>query len=403
MANTLTNLPPDFWAKEAQKSLFVQNSALPLVANVTLENLLAGGGNKVERVILSYPRSQSYTPGTDVTATALTDSKEALTVDDWDTQRVDIDDTEKKQSIIDIGEAIMKRMLANHKNTLEQVVLNQTSSASHSLDAGNVGGSSGSNISVNTDNAPQLFTAADTKLDGADVPALGRVAVVGGHVLGQLKLQQAGRATSFGDRVNANGFVGMLFGWEIVYNNNLPYSATLNIATTPTTGDTVTVAGVTLTFKATAVAAGELRIGNAQDANAYVAAALNNDTTAYTSGTHFVSVSSDNLFILRDKRRITATHTTTTCSITGYGDIVVAETFTDVTDGWASQLQKSLFCHRGAIHLITQIPPSVEVKRHPYQHADIVMSLLGNGVKFYADGKREAVYVKVAANSADWS
>jgi hypothetical protein len=62
-----------------------------------------------------------------------------------------------------------------------------------------------------------------------------------------------------------------------------------------------------------------------------------------------------------------------------------------------------LFCVRGCIDQIVQIPPSIEVNRDPDQFADIVKSLLGYGVKFFADGKREAVYVKINAGTSDWS
>ena len=127
----------------------------------------------------------------------------------------------------------------------------EVTSALWTLDDGNVGGTSGNNAIVNTNSVPQFFIAADTKLDAIDAPKAGRTAVVGGHFLGQLKLQQAARATVFGDGVNTRGVVANIFGWDILYSNNLPWSATLTIDTQPTDGDTFTIAGVVFTFKTT--------------------------------------------------------------------------------------------------------------------------------------------------------
>lgn len=403
MTNSLSSLNPSFWAREAEESLYVENMAMA-VANTRLVNLAAGDGSTVYRTILSYPASQTYTPGSDVTPTALTASSESLSISTFLTAFVSIDDTEKKQSIVDIGKKVAKDMMALHNNSIEQAVLGQISNASWNIDEGNVGGTSGSNITLTTDNVPNVFTAADTKLDATDAPKNGRVAVVGGHFLQQLKLQQAARATSFGDQVNANGFVGRMFGYDIVYSNNLPYSATLTIATNPTDLDTVTIAGVTFTFTKTVATAGDVLLdsSSAHTSRAALAAAINDSGTA---GTTYYALSAENRFLLRDKRRVSATNSNSanTIALTGYGDIVVSETLTAAADVWSAQLQKSLFAVRGCVDQVVQIPPHIEVNRDPDQFADIVKSLLGYGVKTFADGARKMVYAKIDASSSDWS
>ena len=45
----------------------------------------------------------------------------------------------------------------------------------------------------------------------------------------------------------------------------------------------------------------------------------------------------------------------------------------------------------------------MEVGREPKQFADLIKSLLGYGVKTFADGGREMVYVKIDASTSDWS
>lgn len=408
MANSLSDLKPEFWAKEAQRSLFVENKAMA-IANTQLRNILAGEGRKAHRTILSYPASATYTPGTDITVTALTGSKETLEVDTFLASLVSIDDTEERQSVLDLASKAMQRMMKDHNNRIEQAVLGQISNARFTLDDGNVGGTAGNNIVLNTDVVPQVFVAADTKLDAVDAPKAGRTAVVGGHFMRWLKLQQAGRDTVFGDGVNTRGIVTNLFGWDIIESNNLPYSAVLTMATNPTDGDTFTIAGVTFTYKATlGSTAGNIHIASTVDiTRANTAEFLNSPASseAEDTDTGYVALAAEDVFLLRDKRRITATNDNSadTLTLAGFGDITVAETFTAAGNVWGSQLQKSLFCVRGCIDQVVQMPPKVEVGREPKQFADLIKSLLGYGVKTFADGAREMVYVKIDASTSDWN
>lgn len=399
--NSVSSLNPTFWAKEAERSLFVENKAMA-IANTTLRNLVAGEGDTVKRTIVSYPASQTYTPGTDITVNAVTGSNESLTITTWLASRVAIDDTEKAQSIIDLGTNISNKMMHDHNNRIEQQVLAEVTNAKWSLDDGNVGGISGNNATVNTNTVPQFFVAADTKLDAIDAPKAGRTAVVGGHFLGQLKLQQAARPGSvIADGVNTRGIVTTLFGWDILYSNNLPYSAILTLTVTPTAADTITIAGVVFTFVSSiGSTAGNVLFTSATDARANLATLLNAPATTTATG---VALASEDIFLIRDKRRIVAVDDTSTkVTVTGFGDIIVASSFTSATNKWGSQTQNSLFCVKGCIDMIVQIPPKVEVIRDPKQFADNVKSLLGFGKKTYADGAREMVNVKINAASSDW-
>lgn len=402
--NSLSSFNPAFWAREAERSLFVDNKAMA-IADTTLRNLVAGEGDTVNRVIMSYPASGTYVPGTDINANALTGTKESLTIGTWFSSLVIVDDTEKKQSIVAIGELAAKRMMADHNNRIEQSIVSEVTNSLWTLDDGNIGGTSGNNAVINTANIPQVFTAADTKLDAIDAPKAGRTAVVGTHFLNTLKLQQAARPGSvIGDGVNTRGIVTSLFGWDILYSNNLPYSANLSFATIPVATDTITVAGVVFTAAANGAATnpGDYSISTTADlAAANFAAALN--FTGTPGATTYIDISAESRFLLTLKRRITAVYTTPNLAVSGFGDIVVSAKNTPATNVWSAQRQDSLFLVAGAISMIVQIPPVVEVSRNPKQFGDIVKSLVGFGKKTYADGAREMVRVKIDASTSDWS
>ncbi len=403
MANSVSNFNPAFWEREAQRSLFVENKAMA-IADTTLRNVVAGEGDTVHRVIMSYPASAVYVPGTDITAVAVTGSKESLTIGTWFASDVIIDDTEKKQSILDIGQLAAKRMMADHNNRIEQAVLAEVTNASWTLDDGNVGGTAGNNAIINTANYRQVFTAASAKLDMTDAPLAGRTAVIGSHFLQTMKLDVANKNTVYGDGALTRGIITNMFGWDILYSNNLPYSASLAIGTIPVATDTVTIAGVTFTAAANGAAtnAGDFSISTTADlAAANLVLAING--TGTPGATTYVDISAENRFLLTLKRRVVATFTTPNMAIVGYGDITVAETLTPAGDVWSAQRQDALFCVKGSVNIVVQIPPIVEVVRAQKQFADIVKSMVGFGKKTYGDGARTMVRVKIDASTADWS
>lgn len=399
----MSNLNPTFWAREAEKSLFVDNKAMA-IANTTLRNIVAGEGDTVNKTIISYPASTTYVPGSDITAVPIVGSKESLSIGTYLASLVRIDDTEKRQSIISLGENVAHKMMMDHNNRIEQAVVAEVTNASWSLDDGNVGGTSGNNAVVNTGNVVQFFTAADTKLDATDAPKAGRTAVVGTHFLNTLKLQQAGRNTIFGDGVNQRGVVASMFGWDILYSNNLPWSATLAFGTIPVAADTLTIAGVQFQFAANgaAVNPGDVSISTTADlCAANLAQAINGTGTVGVS--NYIDLSAENRFLLTLKRRVNAVFSTPNFAITGFGDIVVSEGLTPAGDVWSAQRQDSLFLVAGSIDIIVQIPPIVEVSRAPLGFADNVKSMVGFGKKTYADGARQMVRVKLDASTSDWS
>jgi hypothetical protein len=398
MARVLTDLDREYWGAKVQETLFVENSALYL-AGGEAQSHLSADGKKFHKPILSKPSAGTYTPYSNISYSAKSASDQELEADQMEYTAEEIDDTDKKQNWYDaLGHTAMamQRVL---NNRIEQYFLSQVTDAKHTVDAGSVGGTSGSNIEFSGTNAQKVFTAAHTKLDVVDAPMPGRVAVLGAHNLGVLRQMVANRETTLGDSIMANGRVGNIQGWEIVYNNNLPWSATLTMDTNPTDGDTVTIAGVTFTFKDTVgTTAGNVHIGND------VAATRSNLESAIegsgTAGTDYVEISSENKFILREKRRVTCT-SAEAMAFTGYGDVVVSETFTADTNIWSAQKQTSLFAVRGAIDLVVQLGKSLETTRKEDGFADLIKGLSLYGAKMFDDGAMLACQVNFDAS--DWA
>ena len=216
------------------------------------------------------------------------------------------------------------------------------------------------------------------------------------NTLAVLRETKANRVDALGDMVLENGIVGPWLGWTVVLNNNLPYSASLGLATNPTAADTVTIAGVKFTFVETVLGttAGNVLIGaTVANTRANLAAAINGTAGA---GTTYVEVSSNDRHILQ-KRSIAIT-SAASMALTGFGDIVVKSSLTATSDKWATQRQKSVFMVRGAIDLVVQMPSSVEIVRADTMFADKIRALEMYKAKVFDDGARLLVSVNIDAS-----
>lgn len=391
----LSALNKEYWANEMQMPLFVENTAV-FLADMEPSRVLSSDGKKWHKPIISTPKTGTYTPYQTINSNQLKSSDQYLEVDQYKYANEVIDDTDKKQNFYDAASFAARSMQKQLNNLIEQHWLSQVVDAKNTVDAGTIGGTPGAYIQLSTTNAVKVFNAAHTKLNLQDAPNGNRYAIVGPNTLAVLRETKADRDTSLGDSVLENGIVGKWLGWTIVVNNNLPFSASLGLATQPTDGDTVTVAGVVFTFKTSlGTAPGNVLIGaSATTARANLAAAINGTAGA---GTTYIEVSSNDRFTL-EKRSISIT-TAASMALTGFGDIVLSETFTDATDAWSNKRQKSVFMIRGAIDLAVQMPSKVEVIRSEDIFGDKIRALEMYKAKAFDDGARLLVSVNIDASS----
>ena len=397
MSNTADYLNKEYWSMELQNTLFVENTAV-FLAGTDAASVLAVDGRKYHKPIMSHASTGTYTPGSDIEDKDYVSTDEELEVDTFKYGSMYLDDTEKKQSGYAISGRIANDIQKQLNNLSEQAFLNRVKDdAGHTVDAGNVGGASGSPLELLASNASQVFTASHTKLDVVDASRIGRVAVVGPHTVGVLRETKSGRETGLGDLVLANGVIGPWQGWTIVQNNNLPWTATLTIAATPTDGDTVIVAGVTFTFKDTlGSTAGQVHINSsAANARANLLLAL----TGGSTGSEYIQISGENRFIL-NKRAIAGT-SAEAMALTGNGDIVVSETFNSGSNLFSAQVHHSWFGLRGATDLAIQMPTMLESTRVEKRFGDRIKGLEGWGVKTFADGARALIDVQI--NASAWA
>lgn len=382
----------EFWG-DLQADYYTQTSALYL-ANQTLETVLSTDGKKAHKPILSNPSMGDYTPHTDITFDQKKAEKQELVVDNFPYAAEVIDITEKNQTIYDLLGQSSKAIRQGLMNRTEQIFMDQITSAAHSFN-------NGTYLGLDTTNIHDVFEEAAGTLGSFDIPESTdeRVAVFGPRTVSMLRKARSQRETPLGDTVSSNGIVGPWKGWTIVQNNNLPWTATLAMATQPTAGDDWTILGRKIEFVASlsglsvsatsSTKAYVLNGANAAAAQANFVALINGTGTA---GTDYVDFDKVSAFMIRNKRRIRATSDSTNVILTGYGDIKVVENMTAAGNVVSNQRQDSIFMMRGAIDLVMQFM-DLEIGSKEKGFADLPKGIIGVGAKMFQDGALGAFHV----------
>lgn len=343
------------------------------------------------------------------------ESDETLSIDKAKDSSFYLKELDRLQSHLPIRDKHANSASAAIFNQIDGDILGSYDQYSLSLDDGAIGGTSGNGISVTTSNVYKLFTGAkklmqrhnvalDLSAHFTGVIAEDRVkrygvAIITPDVYEALLQYAGGKDSMFGDAVSKSGHVGHFMGFEMFLSNATGWSGVLSMATLPTDGDTITINGVTFTFKTTlGSAAGNVLIGaSAATANANLAALINDPKTTTTEG---VALSESDQKLLRN---ITATASSASVAIkaTGWGYVSVSETLTDATDTWTAekQVQHLLFGVNGMIDVAIQKTPNLWIdKRGGYVGYDIV-TWAAYGYKVFTEQKYRGVDVQVRTDA----
>lgn len=171
----------------------------------------------------------------------------------------------------------------------------------------------------------------------------------------KLFLMNAGFNTA--DKQLTKGFqIVESFDFDYIITPEVEREQVLSLATNPTADDTVTVAGVTFTFKATPSAAGEVDIAGSADATRALLARAINNTGGYAAGvgsaTDYIEVSAANRLILKNLGVVAVNNdSANTLTVTAFGSIAGAEVLTAGGDTWGTERKNLLAGLRNSTHL----------------------------------------------------
>lgn len=257
------------------------------------------------------------------------------------------------------------------------VLANAAANAGSVIDDGSLGGTSGNGLVPTQANIANIFVFAqqalqlqnveygpnekfsgDVKLDTTKSMA---VTIMSPQLYAVLLLYLGGKTTLLGDTVSKNGHAGLFMGFNLFVSNNLEWTGTLALATAPTTGDTLTINGITFKFVTSATNPGEITLGNAAVSNTNLAAALNAPFTTSATYIALAGTATQNKALMN--LSAVAGTTSTAVTMTGWGSVPVSQAMTAGGNVWTATQQKQhcIFAVNNSISLvIAQRPEFLE-------------------------------------------
>jgi len=362
-------------------------------------------GQSVDRakMDISAVRVRAITTGTDRTVDALTDTRETMTIDRKYGTTFAISTYEKVQAgPLNPGSYAGAKVAHKLATFVDADILFETTNAHADFDNGDLTTtvSSGAGITLSSTTVPQLVTRAPAKLGRNNQTQTDLCFVIDNYGAADMAQYLLGKNIDLAGSVYKNGYTGSVSNAEMYVSENLTGEAVLGLATTPTDGDTVTIAGVVFTFKTTlGSTAGNVAIGGSADAARANLSELINAPATTDAGQ--VALSAANQIIIADTLRLTATNNDTTNKMTivgkGSGRLTLSETFTDATDAWDKNFLHAYFGKKGAIDVVIQDQVDMEMRDEPKQRATNILADILYGVETFEDGSQQFLDVLINA------
>lgn len=365
-------------------------------------------GDTVHRLKKTLPRVQTYTRGTPMSIGAHAEADESLVVNTSKVAPFYVDDLDQLQFNFKYQMEFGEDMAVRLGNFIDGDVLGEATNATggtiDDLKINPTTGTSGNGVLVSASNIQRVFSTAQRLLTKAKIPMKDRFCVMSPELFQALIDYLAGKNTPMADTISLNGRIGggTYYGFDLYLSNATLWTGVVNIATTPTDGDTVVLNGVTFTFKTTiGTTAGNVLIGGSASAsNTNLTALINTPQTTTANGVAIDSTTDlgTGFTTIDSLTGITATAaaTSTTIRSEGNGAIAVSSVLTAASDGWtaATQIEHILFGKKGATDVVIQSEPKIEVKDVPDKLGKNIIPWTLYGLKTFREGALQLVDFK---------
>lgn len=398
MANSLTALSPTYWSKRMGSKRYKANIFRAFASFEEQETLT--DGLKVDRPYRADIVVENYSKGTALSAQDVTATSDQLTVDVVKALLIYIDNVDKIQNKYNAAEAWIAEAMKRLNTALDARFLYEVFNANDTVDDGDVAGTNGSPIVVTTSNVFEVLAAINQKFDVANVPLENRLLAISPQFKTVLIKKLEGKETLLGDKTGEFGNIGRYAGLEFFLTNNLPGSARWTPANNPSNNDTLTIEGVTFTFVTSiGTTAGNVLIGGNTAATLdNLVALINGGGATSDAGVSNVSLSVANQ---RKVQQWVAVDGTTYLDVRVMGASYIAVSGSDAADVWSLKTQHLLASYKGAIDVVVQKAPSVEMAStvSAGKAGMNILPMTLAGYKTFYQGKNEIFDVQVDSSS----
>lgn len=213
----VTNFIPEIWSKKLLK-IFDANAVMANLVNRDFEGEIASAGDVVKVRTFGDVDINDYTRDMQINFQTLTDPMQEMTIDQQKYFAFKVDDLDKAQADTNILEGYAGRAAIAIRNVVDTRLLGHYAD----VDAGNVLGTDVSPITLTATNIYGYIADLGELLDNANIPAEGRNLVITPKFKTMLlKSDEFTRATSLGDNVVQNGYIGNVAGFAVHVSTNL--------------------------------------------------------------------------------------------------------------------------------------------------------------------------------------
>ena len=395
----LTDYKPQF--DNAYQEVFQKTLVAKDIMNTRFESVLKYGAS-VARVAydISAVTVRTVTRGSASTIDAITDTAETLTINLEKEAAFHISDGEATQAgPLNPGEVIGKQVGHKVALDLDGRCFSEVLNASYAFDNGDLttGTASGTPITLNPTTVPQMVTRLGAKLRNKNNQEVmtNMALVVDSYAASDVSQFIISKNIDLAGAVFKNGYAGDVSSAQMYISENLTSTSVLSIATTPTDGDTVTIAGVVFTFKTTlGSTAGNIAIAGSADAARLNLSELINSPSTTDAGQVALSAANQAIMAKYVATDDAAANTLTIVG-TGTGRTLVSETLTDGTDAFTHNYINAYYGKKGAIDLVIQDMKPVDMRPTADRRGTNVFSSYLAGIKTFADGAKKFLNVKI--------
>ena len=399
-ANTLTPMSPTFWSRVMGRKMYKANVYLSL-ASFSEEGVLSIG-QIVDRPYRSDVATETYTKGTAATAQDLTSTTDKLTVNVSRDVLMYVDNIDKIQNKWSAATVWGQESAIRLANDIDAWFLYEVVNANNTVDDGSIGGTSGNGITLTTSNLISVYAEINEALDVDNIPPDERYIVISPQWKNILWKYIEGKQSALGDKTGQYGNLGEYAGLKHFLSNNLTGEAVWVPANNPSDADTVTIDGITFTFKTTiGTTAGNILIGATTAATiTNLVAIINQGGASSDSGVSNVALSTANQ---RTVGKWVAVDGTTQLTVRVRGGSFLTVSGSDATDVWTAAKQVQLI-HAGrknAVDLVVQKNPSVEMDStvSAGKWGMNILAIALFGILTFNQGKNELVEVNIRSDA----
>lgn len=394
MSNSLTAASPTMWARMAGYKLY--NSVLFKNLASFKEQDELKYGQIVDRPYRADLYATNYTKG-GTTANAVQDltyTTDPLTVNNTDHVRFLIDDIDGKQNKYDTARLTAEEAGIRMGIRMDSRFLYDAVNATTALTDGDFGGTSGAALTISTSNIDDVFGKFAEVMDTYNVPLNERSLVMSPYFKRVLWNRVGGKDSDFGDKTAEYGNVGTYNGFNLFVTNNLTCSARWTPADDPSDAATISINGVTFTFKTTigTTAGNVLRGTNVATTLTALETLINAPGTSTANGIAFATGD------LAKVQMMYAVATATYITVYVKGANTLTLTTSEAADPWSLHSQLIVAMRpKYSIDMVVQKYPNVEFQR------GVSNGLMGDygmlnslyGIKSFNAGRNEMVSLAI--------